>query len=207
MKKLLSTKAVGILALGLMLSAGVLFAGAPLDAIRDSNEKVKEVLNANAGNKLDDATEKKLRAIIEPATDFSAMSDAVLTVFPADTTPAQRAAFKKAFEELLLLSSVKKMGRYNADNFEYGGEKAAGANVTVSTTAIYSKKNGGTERIALDYTLTQKDGRWVIINYFTDGTSTIRNYQGQFKKIVSAKGVAAAIRQVEQTVAQYRISD
>jgi phospholipid transport system substrate-binding protein len=190
-----------------MLFAGALFADAPLEAIRESNEKVKEVLNANAGNKLDAATEEKLKAIISPATDFNAMSDAVLTVFPADTTPAQRAAFKKAFEELLLLSSVKKMGRYSADHFEYGAEKPAGANVRVSTVAVYNKKNSRAERISLDYTLMQKNNRWVIINYFTDGVDTIRNYQGQFKKIVNAKGVNAAIRQVEQTVAQYRISD
>ena len=205
MKKLLSTSC--ILALVFMLCAGALFAGEPLEAIRESNNKVKDVLNANAGNKLDTATEEKLKAIIIPATDFSAMSDAVLTVFPADTTAAQRAAFKKAFEELLLLSSVKKMGRYNADHFEYGVEKIDGANATVKTIAIYNRKNGVAERIALDYTLTQKNGRWVIINYFTDGASTIRNYQGQFKKIINAKGVNAAIRQVEQTVVQYRVSD
>lgn len=204
MKKLLLTSSC---VLALVLCAGALFAGEPLEAIRESNNKVKDVLNANAGNKLDTATEEKLKAIIIPATDFSAMSDAVLTVFPADTTAAQRAAFKKAFEELLLLSSVKKMGRYNADHFEYGAEKIDGANATVKTIAIYNRKNGVAERIALDYTLTQKNGRWVIINYFTDGASTIRNYQGQFKKIINSKGVNAAIKQVEQTVVQYRISD
>jgi len=207
MKKLSSIRTSVILALALMLCAGALFAGEPLEAIRESNNKVKEVLNANAGNKLDAATEEKLKAIIVPATDFSAMSDAVLTVFPADTTPAQRAAFKKAFEELLLLSSVKKMGRYNADRFEYGAEKFAGVNATVSTIAIYNRKNGASERISLDYTLTKKNGRWVIINYFTDGASTIRNYQGQFKKIINSKGVNAAIQSVEKTVTQYRISD
>jgi ABC-type transporter MlaC component len=198
----------GVLAvLFLVLLNGALFAGPAQDAIRDSNTKVKAVLDANKGKKLDAAVEEQLKAIIGPATDFSAMSDAVLTAFPADITAAQRAAFKKSFEELLLLSSVKKMGRYSADSFKYGAENIQGANAMVETTAVYSKNDGRVDEIKLNYALAFKNGRWMIVNYFMDGISTVGNYQQQFKRLNAKSGIDGVIKNVQATVERYRISD
>jgi len=206
MKKSFLIKGI-VVVLGLTLSGSALFAGAAQDAIRDSNNKVKAVLDANKGKKLDAVTEDKLRGIIAPATDFSAMSDTVLTVFPADITAAQRAAFKKSFEELLLLSSVKKMGRYSADSFEYGAENIQGANATVNTVAVYSKNDGRVDRIKLDYNLEMKNGRWMIVNYIMDGISTIRNYQQQFRSLLKSRGIDGVIQHVQRSVQQYRVED
>jgi len=186
---------------------GTVFAAAPLEAIRDSNTKVKAILDANKGKKLDAATEGNLRAIIAPATDFSAMSEAVLTAFPATITAAQRAAFKKSFEELLLLSSIKKMGRYSADFFKYGAESIQGTAATVETVAVYTKKDGRGDEVKLDYSLSLTNGRWMIVNYFMDGINTVRNYQQQFKSIIRTRGVDGAIKHVQQTVERYRIED
>jgi ABC-type transporter MlaC component len=198
----------GILAvLILMLCGGTLFAATPLAAIRDSNNRVKAVLDENKGKKLDAVTEERLKVLISQATDFSAMSDAVLTVFPDTITAAQRAAFKRSFEELLLLSSVKKMGRYSADRFEYGAERVQGSSATVNTVAIYTKNDGRVDRVRLDYALELKNGRWMIVNYFMDGISTIRNYQQQFRSLIRARGIDGVIQHVQRTVERYRIED
>ena len=71
----------------------------PLAAIRDSNSRVKAILDSNNG-KMSSATEARLKAIISQATDFSAMSAAVMTAFPSSMTAAQRSEFRTAFEEL-----------------------------------------------------------------------------------------------------------
>jgi len=198
----------GVLAvLFLTLCSGALFAGPAQDTIRDTNNRVKAVLDANKGKKLDAATEERLKGIIGATTDFTAMSDAVLTVFPETITAAQRAAFKRAFEELLLLSSVKKMGRYTADSFRYGAERIQGTNATVETVAVYTKNDGRVDEIKLNYALALKNGRWMIVNYFMDGIDTVRNYQQQFRSLLRSRGVDGVIQHVQRTVERYRIED
>ena len=184
-------------------------AATPMSAIKDSNDRVKRVLDANAGKKLDALTEGTLRGIISAATHFSSMSDAVVSVFPPLMTPAQRTQFKSAFESLLLLSSVKKMGRYKADRFVYGRQTitAGGNGASVKTIAVYTKKDGRVDRLALDYSLSRIGGKWMIVNYTMDGIDTIRNYQRQFRILLRDKGISGTIRHVENRVAEYRTDE
>ena len=211
MKKSFSISVVAA-ALSVVLAAQFLAAqtvATPLMAIKDSNERVKRVLDANAGKKLDQATEGTLRGIISAATHFSTMSDAVVTVFPPLTTPTQRIKFKSAFESLLLLSSVKKMGRYKADRFEYKQQTVAagGQSALVKTVAVYTKKDGRIDRVSLDYTMSKVGGKWMIVNYTMDGIDTIRNYQRQFRILLRDKGIDGTIKHVENRVAEYRTDE
>lgn len=178
----------------------------PLAAIRDSNSRVKTILDSNNG-KMSSVTEARLKAIISQATDFSAMSAAVMTAFPSTITAAQRAEFRTAFEELLLLSSVKKMGRYRADRFEYGQQTINGHQAVVKTVAVYTKKDGRVDRVRLDYTLSNSSGRWMIVNYAMDDVDTVRNYQRQFRILVQRRGVAGTIQHIKNRVVEYRNED
>jgi ABC-type transporter MlaC component len=135
------------------------------------------------------------------------MSGAVMSAFPSSMTAAQRSEFRTAFEELLLLSSVKKMGRYRADRFEYGVQSINGNTALVKTVAIYSKKDGRVDRVHLDYSLSSSSGRWMIVNYAMDDVDTVRNYQRQFRILVQRKGVAGTIQHIKNHVAAYRDED
>lgn len=189
-----------------VVSAAAAVPTTPLAAIKDSNASVKTVLDANNG-KMSAKTETRLKEIISRATDFSAMSAAVMSAFPRTMTAAQRSKFRAAFEELLLLSSVKKMGRYRADRFEYGRERINGRQALVKTVAIYTKKDGRVDRVRLDYTLANTSGRWMITNYAMDDVDTIRNYQRQFRILVQRKGVAGTIQHIQNRVLEYRNED
>ena len=202
-KTLVSLLAVSVLALSSVCGYAQ---STPLAAIKDSNTRVKTLLDANAG-KMSVAMENRLKTIISGATDFSSMSGAVMSAFPRTMTASQRSEFRAAFEELLLLSSVKKMGRYRADRFEYGNQSINGNRAFVKTVAVYTKKDGRVDRVRLDYTLTLSGGRWMISNYAMDDVDTVRNYQRQFRVLVSPKGVAGTIQHIKDRVIQYRNED
>jgi ABC-type transporter MlaC component len=89
----------------------------PLDVVRDSNQAVLEIYAGR--EKIDQAAEEEIFRIIDGVTNFEAMADAVADRFCPKLTGEQCREFKDVFIELLRTSSVKKLGRYRAESFDY----------------------------------------------------------------------------------------
>jgi phospholipid transport system substrate-binding protein len=152
----------------------------PLEVVRSSNEAVLAIFRKHPV--VDAAVEKELFAVIDAVTDYEALAAAAVDSFCAKLTAAQCATFKQTFTRLLRISSIKKLGRYRADRFEYGGEEVAGAAATVRTVAIFKE-----ERVPLDYRMARGAKGWVIVNYLVDEVDTVFNYRKQFTQLL-AKG-------------------
>lgn len=167
----------------LLLAAAPAVAAAPpgpLEVVRASNDAVLGIFKKHPA--VDAAVEKELFGVIDAVTDYEALASSAVDSFCAKLTGEQCALFKGTFTRLLRVSSIRKLGRYRADRFEYGGEEVAGARATVRTFAFYKD-----DRIPLDYVLAQRGGAWVIVNYVVDGIDTVFNYRKQFTQLL-AKG-------------------
>jgi phospholipid transport system substrate-binding protein len=150
----------------------------PLEVVRTSNDAVLAIFRRHPA--VDAAVEKELFTVIDAVTDYEALAAAAIDSFCPKLTAAQCATFKETFTRLLRISSIKKLGRYRADRFEYGGEEVAGARATVRTFAFYKE-----ERIPLDYVMAQRNGAWVIVNYVVDEIDTVFNYRKQFTQLLA----------------------
>lgn len=169
----------------------------PIDVIRTSNQQVQDIFNAN--KTIDDKIEAKLYKIIDGVTDYKTISGQVITRFCKKLKPQQCKTFDNVFIELLRVSSIKKLGRYRADKFEYLGQEIKENKAVVKTIAYYKE-----DKAELDYHLELKDGNWKIVNYVLDDIDTVRNYKKQFKRLFQKKSFDEVIQRLRKKIANYQ---
>lgn len=174
-----------------------LAADSPMAAVKESNREVTAYFAGH--DELDAAGEKFLFSILEKHTDFAAMSRSVIEPYCHRITPAQCGELKDTFRELLKVSSLKKLGRYRADRFEYRDQILDKDEATVRTLAFYEG-----EGVEMDYRLALRGQRWVIINYTVDGVDTMRNYRKQFLKLFNRFDYPEILARLQRKIEQYR---
>jgi len=169
----------------------------PLEVIKQSNQQVKEILDKH--KIVDERIEAQLYRIIDGVTDYQTLSQQVTEQSCKKLTPQQCRTFNQIFVELLRVSSIKKMGRYRADNFDYLGEEINQDQAVVTTTAYYKK-----DKAELVYHLHKKDGKWMIINYVLDDIDTVRNYKKQFLRLFASETFDQVMDRLRKKIADYQ---
>ena len=189
----------------LILISGVLILGAgegsgeipPLEVIKASNRQILDIYAAH--ETIDEKTEEEIRKIMGSVTDFNEISKRTIERFCRNLSPAECEEFDRVFQELLRISSIKKLGRYRADRFDYLGEEVAEERAVVRTTAYYKD-----DEVSLDYHLELTEGRWLIVNYIADDVDAIRNYQKQFRRILNKESFPQLIERLKNKIAEYK---
>lgn len=169
----------------------------PLEVIRKSNQKVQDILNVQ--KTVDEKTETQLMTVIDGVTSFETISHRVIDRFCKKLTKAQCETFDRIFQQLLRVSSLKKMGRYRADKFDYMGEEIDKNTAIVKTIAYYKE-----EKAQLDYYLELVDGKWKIVNYVVDDIDTIRNYKKQFLRLFAKKSFDQVMERLKKKISGYQ---
>lgn len=168
----------------------------PLDVIKQSNQQVLEILKDK--EKVDEPTEKKMLEIINGVTNFEMISQRATNLSCKKLTPQQCKKFGEVFIRLLRVSSIKKMGRYRADKFDYLGEEINQNSAIVKTIAYYKD-----EKAELNYHLELTGGDWKIVNYVVDDIDTVRNYKKQFLRLFRKMSFDGVIERLESKIADY----
>jgi ABC-type transporter MlaC component len=166
----------------------------PLDVVRNSNQAILDIYAGQ--EKIDQAAEDEIFRIIDSVTDFGIMADA--DRFCPKLSAEECREFKDVFIELLRTSSVKKLGRYRADSFDYVGERKDGEEAVVDTVAHFEN-----ERLSLVYYLALSEEQWRIVNYVVDDVDTIRNYRKQFKRLFAKRSYAEVVQRLRDRIASY----
>lgn len=184
----------------LALGGGVASAATPLEVVRRSNEAVLRILAARPV--VDAATEGALLEAIDAVTDFERLTASVVEPFCGRLAAGQCEDLKATFERLLRVSSIKKLGRYRADGFEYLGESTDGGAALVRTVAAY-----GQERVPLDYQLARRGDGWVIVNYVVDGIDTARSYRKQFTTLFGRETFEGVLARLKRKIAEHEAGE
>lgn len=171
-------------------------ADSPLDTVRNSNQAVLDIYDSR--ETIDQAAEDEIFSVIEGVTDFESMAGAAAGRSCTDLTEDQCREFKDVFIELLRVSSVKKLGRYRAESFDYLGERRDNEQAVVETTARF-----GEDDISLVYYLTLGEGKWRITNYVVDDVDTVRNYRKQFKRLFRTKSYDEVVQRLRDRIISY----
>ncbi len=169
----------------------------PLEVIKGSNQNVQEILKAQ--KTVDAQTEAKLLVIINRVTDFETISQRVIQRFCEKLTQQQCETFDRVFQRLLRVSSLKKMGRYRADRFDYLSEEIKEKTAIVKTIAYYKE-----DKAQLDYYLELKADKWMIVNYVVDDIDTVRNYKKQFMRLFAKKTFDQVMERLRKKIADYK---
>ncbi len=190
-------KKFSLISLFLLVSLGVdySFAQSPMDVIKKSNQQVLDILAER--ETIDIETKERLLKVIDEVTDFAGISQQVTERFCSDLTPEQCRTFEQVFQDLLRGSSVKKLGRYRADSFEYLGEQLEGSKAIVETVAFYEE-----DQIQLNYHLEHSEEKWRVINYVVDDVDTIRNYKKQFIRLFARNSFDEVMARLRNKIAE-----
>ncbi len=168
----------------------------PLEVIRTSNQQVQEILSKH--DTIDPDTEAVLFRIIDGVTDFAGIARKTIEPFCRKLTKPQCDEFNAVFQRLLRVSSIKKLGRYRADRFDYLGEDVTDSAARVRTVAYYKD-----DQASLDYQLELTAGKWKIVNYIVDDVDTIHNYKKQFVRLFAKNTYDQVLDRLRKKIAEY----
>ena len=196
-------RSISLWALAFSIAAVAVGQGAvnttPMEVVRDSNEAITAILGEY--DPLGPEGEELVYEVMDGVTDFSQMSaSAIDEVCSEYEIPADKCGeWKTVFGDLLRIRSIKGVGRYRADRFDYLNEEIDGERAVVNTLAYYED-----EEVTLDYELETHEGSWVIVNYVVDDVDTVRSYRRRFDRLLDDQTVDDVIKRLRDRIEEFR---
>jgi phospholipid transport system substrate-binding protein len=190
-----------VLSLGLLIYAiflvGALYAaktGPATEAVRQTIDQVLAILEDPELKSPDRAAERraKLEEVIGQRFDYKEMGKRTLASHWKKMDSSQQEEFVTLFQSFLSNSYAGNIDGYSGQKIEYVKERHKGNFAEVQTRVVSSKGE-----LPLDYRLLNKNGDYRVYDVVIDGISLVKNYRGQFSRIIktsSYDGLIAKLR-------------
>ena len=167
----------------LALLTGAWGGGSPTGAVRETVDQVFVVLRDQALK--DPAREAERRAKLEEIIgrrfDYAEMAKRTLASHWKGLSAEKQNEFVGLFQQFLASSYAGNVDGYSGEQVEYLKEREKGEFAEVQTKVVSPKVE-----IPLDYRLLKKDGEWWVYDVVIDGVSLMKNYRGQFSRIIDS---------------------
>jgi phospholipid transport system substrate-binding protein len=179
----------------LSLPAGSAYAGAPTDEIKQTVDKVLDILKNKELKK--PANEKKRRAeirkVVSERFDFADMAKRSLGIYWGQRTPEERKEFVPLYTDLLQRTYIKRIESYTDEKIAYTGEKINSGYAVVDTKVITSKN----QEIPIKYRMLTENGQWMVYDVSIEGVSLVNNYRNQFADIIHQKSYEELVKKLK----------
>ncbi len=186
----------------LLLLAGVAVRAAdtqdPQVLVKDVTDRVLARLDADRAQLKADP--KLIYPLVEdlvlPHFDFGRMSAWVLGKNWRSASAEQRTRFTAEFRTLLVRTYAVALLEYSGQTVNYlpGRASEDGRSALVRTEIAQT----GQPSIALNYSLYQRDGQWLVYDISVDGVSLVTNYRSSFNDQIAQGGLDGLIAQLEK---------
>ncbi|HKO52590.1 MAG TPA: ABC transporter substrate-binding protein [Polyangiaceae bacterium] len=131
--------------------------------------------------------QKKLDAAFDAVFDYEGLAKSTLKDSWEQRTSSERSEFTSLLKDLVRNAYRRNIKNTLGYEVDYKGEQDADAGKVVRTVA-HNKKNSREEPVSIDYVVHQVEGKWLIADIVTEGSSLARNYRNQFRKVIEKKG-------------------
>ena len=177
------------------LQPGIAAAGAPLDALQATSQKVHMLLNDTELKKPEHAAERRnqLVSIIGERFSCEEMSKRSLGEEWTKLTEGEQQEFIRLFRTLLAKSYAGKIEGYAGAPVHYLAERLAEGYAVVRAQILTSKNE-----FLLDFRMVEKAGEWLVYDVVVDGISLMNSYRGQFARVLtftSSEGLLERMRE------------
>lgn len=184
---------LGWVVVSLAFLTGAWGGGTPTGAVKETVDQVFVVLRDQAlkdpGREME--RRAKLEEIIGRRFDYAEMAKRTLASQWKGLSPEQQQEFVALFQQFLANSYVGNVDGYSEEEVEYLKEREKGEFAEVQTKVVSPKV-----QIPLDYRLLQKDGEWRVYDVVIDGVSLMKNYRGQFSRIINSSSFEALLEKL-----------
>ena len=181
---------LGWVVVSLAFLTGAWGGGTPTGAVKETVDQVFVVLRDQALKDPARETERraKLEEIIGQRFDYAEMAKRTLASQWKGLSPEQQQEFVTLFQQFLANSYVGNVDGYSGEQVEYLKEREKGEFAEVQTKVVSPKV-----QIPLDYRLLHKNGEWRVYDVVIDGVSLMKNYRGQFSRIINSSSFEALL--------------
>jgi len=174
---------LGWVAVFLVFSTAAWGGVTPTGAVKETVDQVLVVLRDQALKDPAKETERraKLEEIIGRRFDYAEMAKRTLASHWKGLSAEKQNEFVGLFQQFLASSYAGNVDGYSGEQVEYLKEREKGEFAEVQTKVVSPKVE-----IPLDYRLLKKDGEWWVYDVVIDGVSLMKNYRGQFSRIIDS---------------------
>ncbi len=153
----------------------------PTVVVKETIDKVIELVTDERLKASDQALHRRqlLEETIGGRFDFEEMSRRSLAAHWRNRSEEERREFVELFQGLLSNTYAERIENYAGETVNYLGERIRNGFAEVQTTIVSPKG-----QLSLDYRMMLKEGRWGVYDVVADGVSLVRNYRGQFDRII-----------------------
>lgn len=153
----------------------------PTDSVKITINEVLGILNDEGLKQPARKAERRsrLETVVGKRFDYEEMSKRTLAGQWRQRNEAEKRDFVEAFRYFLSAVYGGKIEGYSGEQVEYLGERREGDYAEVRTRIVSNKVH-----FPMDYRLMQKDGDWRVYDVVADGISLVKNYRGQFDKVI-----------------------
>jgi len=168
---------------------------APTEAVRTTIDEVIRILSDKAMKQPARHPERRrlLETVIWGRFDDREMAKRALAVQWTKLNEAEREEFVGLFRSFLTDAYADKIEGYAGEQVQYLGERLEGSYAEVRTKLLSEKT-----AYPMEYRLMEKSGDWVVYDIIVDGISLVRNYRGQFERIIRAESYAALVEKLRK---------
>lgn len=147
------------------------------------------------------ATEQKIGAVFDQLLDYDSLAKESLADHWNDRSEPERREFQTVLKQLVQRNYRKNLRKTLEYDVEYRGESKAKKGFLVRTVAR-NRKNSREEPISIDYVLHEVDGKWLVADIVTEGSSLVSTYRSQFRRVIKKKGFDGLIKQMKAKLDQ-----
>ncbi len=192
----------GIFLLGVVFAfmpLGYASDGAATEALKGTIDQVLVVLQ-DESLKGDDKKEKRLDKITEvigERFDYEEMGKRTLAREWKPLNESQREEFVSLFQRFITKSYAGNVDSYSGETIEYIKERNKGDYAEVQTKVMSSKV-----QVPLDYRMLKKNSVWRVYDVVIDGVSLMKNYRGQFSRIIKSSSFDGLLKKLREKTGQ-----
>jgi phospholipid transport system substrate-binding protein len=176
------------------------WAGAPVDAIKETTDKILAIITDP--NLKDPAKAKERRSLIRKAVDerfdWKEMSRRSLARHWLKRTEEEKQAFVSLFGRLLERTYMDKVEDYSGEKVIYAGEVIDGEYGVVEVKIVTTKET----EIPVIYKLREKEEDWLVYDISIEGVSLINNYRVQFNNMLARSSYEKLVKKLQEKVAE-----
>ncbi|MCH2110557.1 MAG: ABC transporter substrate-binding protein [Polyangiaceae bacterium] len=145
------------------------------------------------------ANDSKLQSAFDALLDYETLSKDSLGSEWAKLTPEQQKKFGGLLKTLVQRSYTKNIRNTLDYNIHFEGEDSAKNGQLVKTVARH-KSDKRKEPIHINYVVHQTNGKWLVTDIVTEGSSLVKNYRSQFRRLIRKKGFDGLMERMQKKV-------
>ena len=169
------------------------------DAVKETIDQILVILDDGELKKSEHSNERiaALEKVLAKRFDYEEMGKRTLGLEWKKLNADQQKAFLELFQHFPLMIYAGNADRYSSKQVEYIKERHKGKFAEVQTRVISEKLE-----VPLAYRLMRNSGTWRIYDVVIDGVSLVKNFHGQFSRIMKASGFSGLLERLRSKTAK-----